>query len=579
MPYVTSTQVARALEELATHHPLLVFTVPAMCKNGVEPVPSQKAADDAAKDASRSHYDGRDETQFLKDYTAVPGGPPGKPFYSPARGTRGNWVRSTYPSSSLQAQRKERLGRMFLQSGVFFYPFGSDWSEFADRVRAPVSKVMKVADNDVQLVPLFALASWFFRDREVTSTQDLLDLAKSELKIPDELIGTVYDDSIPAEAEAIAIGAERISREDLAAIVGAVPPPPTLSGGFGDLITTLEEALKRRRLVLGGDIVGQIVRAWAARDIVILVGAGGTGKTTLAKEIVEALKGKEILPLGSFAEVAVNEDFGVSDLLGYESIAGGYVDRPFTARILRSKSPLHPHVLLIEELNLAAVESYLQPILHAIESGSQISLAGKESLDLPQDTLVLATCNSPRDEPETRVLMSGPTKRRATVIQMPNLLYEEWAESKMEGLREVIARILSKEREEVEMRIGVGRGSWLDLRRLARLGKVTSVDDLDLTAGTTLMTVVGALLDSQEGRRWMTLGPLRDVLIPLVWAETEEQPRVLGQLAVSKLLQQAQSLEVAALVEQHCAALPNADLIAAAAQELIGPGDTVRPLL
>jgi AAA domain (dynein-related subfamily) len=578
MPYVTSTQVERALEELAPHHPLLIFTVPAMCKAGVEPVASQKSADEAAKDASKPYYDGRDETQFLKDYTAVPGGPAGKPFYSPSGGSRGAWVRSTYASSSLQAQRKERLGRMFLQSGVFFYPFGSDWSEFADNVRAPASTVMKVADGGTKLVPLFALASWFLRDRDVASPKDLLELAKTELQIPDELIGSVYDDSIPAEADALAIGVERISQEDLAAIIDALPPPPPLTGGFGDLIAMLEKALERR-LALGGDIVGQIVRAWATRDIVILVGAGGTGKTTLAKGIVKALEDKDILPPDSAVEVAVKEEFGVSDLLGYENLASEYVDRPLTARILRSKAPLHPHVLLIEELNLTTVESYLQPILHAIESGSRISLTGRESVELPQDTLVLATCNSPRDEPETRVSISGPTKRRATAIQMPNLLYEEWAKSKQEGLREVIALMLSNEREEIETRMSVGLGSWLDSVRLDRLKEITSADDLEPIARDILIAVVGALLDSEEGRRWMTFGPLRDVLLPLVWAEKEDQPRVLGQLAVSKLLQQVQSLEVAALVEQQCSTLPGADVIATAAQELIGPGDIVRPLL
>jgi hypothetical protein len=576
--YVTWTQAERALEELAPHHPLLIFTVPAMCKTEVEPVSSQKDADDAAKDASKAHYAGTDEVRFLKTYAAVPGGPAGKPYYSPSGGTRGAWVGYKYPTSSLQAQRRERRGRLFLQSGAFFYPFGSDWSEFATHARAPASTVMNVADGEIQLVPLFALASWFFRDRDVPSTQALLDLAKSELKIPDALIGTVYDDSIPADADAIAIGVEQISQEDLAAIIEAVPPPPALAGGFGDLITMLETALGKR-LVLGGDIVGQIVRAWAARDIVILVGAGGTGKTTLAKGIVKALEEKDILPPDSSVEVTVNEDFGVSDLLGYENLASEYVDRPLTARILRSKSPLHPHVLLIEELNLTAVESYLQPILHAIESGSRISLTGKETLELPQDTLVLATCNSPRDEPETRVSMSGPTKRRATAIQMPNLLFEKWAQNKLDGLREVIALLLSNEREEIEERISVGRGSWLDSVRLARLNEVTSVDDLEPTAGKTFMAVVGALLDSEEGRRWMTLGPLRDVLVPLVWAETKDQPVVLGQLAVSKLLQRVQSLEVATLVEQQCSTLPNADLIAKAAQELVGSGDTVRSLL
>jgi energy-coupling factor transporter ATP-binding protein EcfA2 len=578
MPWVTATQLELALEELAPHHPLLLFTIPAMCKTGVEVAASQQEADAAARDKAKAHYSGRDETQFLRDYTAVKGGPTGRPFYSPSTptGKRGAWVVSSYATSSLQAQRKERLGRVFLQSGDFFYPFGADWGEFAEKLRAEASGVMKRMDGAIQRVPLFALASWFLRDREVGDAAALLQLAKDELKLPDELMGSVYDDTIPADAAAIAIGADRITQEDLAAIVEAVPPPPPLEGGFPDLVAKLETSLTKR-VVLGEDIVGQIVRAWAARDIVILVGAGGTGKTTLAKGIVSALA--EILPPESEVEVPVDQDFGISDLVGYENLAGKFVDRPLTARILRSKNRLHPHVLLLEEFNLAAVESYLGPLLHAIESDSAIPLTSEDSAELPQDTLVLATCNSPRDEPETRIPMSGPTKRRATAIQMPNLLFNEWSTKGEDGLHKVIALMLRNERDDIEARFEAGRGSWLDAPRLGRLEAVTSTLDLESTTRETLIAVTAALLDTEEGRRWMTFGPLRDVVVQLVWAEIEDQSQVLGQLVVGKLLQQVQSTEVALLVADKCSALPNAEFVVEAARALAGPGATIRPLI
>jgi hypothetical protein len=102
VPYVTSTQIERALKQLAPHHPLLLFTVPAMCKADVEPVAEQKDADAATKEDSKTHYSGREETQFLRDYTAVKGGPAGKPFYSPStpRGKGGAWVVSSYATSN-----------------------------------------------------------------------------------------------------------------------------------------------------------------------------------------------------------------------------------------------------------------------------------------------------------------------------------------------------------------------------------------------------------------------------------------------------------------------------------------------
>lgn len=576
MPYVTPTQIEWALEELASHHPLLLFTVPAMCKTGVKPVPDQGSADAATKDEKASHYSGREETQFLKDYTAIKGGPAGKPFYSPSAPLGKRWVVSSYASSSLQAQRKERLGRVFLQSGNFFYPFGADWGAFAERLRADRSKLMKGEGDALVRVSLLALASWFFWNRDVPDAEGLLQLARDELKIPKELIGSVYDDSIAPTAGAVAVGADKITQEDLAAIIDAVPPPPPLDGGFSDLVSMLESALEKR-LVLGEDIVGQIVRAWAARDIVVLVGAGGTGKTTLAKGIVSALA--DVLPPDSAVEVPIDQDFGASDLMGYENLAGKFVDRPLTDRILRSKNRLHPHVLLLEEVNLAAVESYLGPVLQAIESGSTIPLTADDAVDLPHDTLVLATCNSPRDEPESRIPMSGPTKRRVTAIQMPNLLHNEWSEKGEAGLLEVIARILHNERVAIEARIEGGRGSWLDAPRLGRLQAVKSASDLEGTTRETLIAAVNALLESDEGQRWMTFGPLRDIIVQLAWTEAEDQPRVLGQLVVGKLFQQVLSPEVAALLAEKCSALPNAERVAEAARDLAGPGTSVRPLI
>jgi MoxR-like ATPase len=576
VPYVTATQIEWALEQLAPHHPLLLFTVPAMCRAGVSPVHDQYSADAAAKDDEAPHYSGREETQFLKDYTAVKGGPAGKPFYSPSAPIGKRWVVSSYPSSSLQAQRKERLGRVFLQSGNFFYPFGANWEEFAERLRAESSTLMKMGEDDLDRVSLLALASWFFRDREAPDAEGLIDLAKDELKLPDALIGSVYDDSLPAAAAAVAVGADKITQEDLAAIVEAVPPPPPLEGGFADLVSMFESALEKR-LVLGEDIIGQIVRAWAARDIVVLVGAGGTGKTTLAKGIVNALA--DVLPPDSAVEIPIDQDFGPSDLVGYENLASKFVDRPLTARILRSKNRLHPHVLLLEELNLAAVESYLGPILQAIESGGVIPLTADDTVDLPHDTLVLATCNSPRDEPESRIPMSGPTKRRVTAIQMPNLLHHEWLTKGEAGLLDVIARILRNEREEIEARIEGGHGSWLDTPRLERLQLVTSATDFEDKARKTLVALVDTLLESDDGQRWMTFGPLRDITVQLVWTDSADQARVLGQLVIGKLFQQVHSPEVAMLLAEKCDTLPNADKIAEAARDLVGPGDSVRPLI
>lgn len=583
MPFITAQQLKAALADLRPHRPLPIFSIPALTRAGVTPKVDQTDADKAAAaakaDASLPKFRGREEAAFVKEFFAAPGGPAGKPFFSPSNpdGNAGQWVSDKYSGSTLQAQRRERRGRVFWQSDDQFFPKGTDWAAFAENVRDPENAVMSFEGGNPVLVPLFALGCWLWRDESFAAPQDIVDKAKTALKIPADLVGTVYDDSVPADAASIALGADKLTESDFAEIIGAVPPPPPLTGGFADLVNLIEADLKKQNNIVGGDVVGQIVRAWAARDVVVLVGAGGTGKTTLAKGIVRALR--NVIPAESEVEVPVTADFAESDLLGYENLAGRFVDRPLTARILRSGSPLHPHVLLLEELNLSSVDAYLSPILQAIESGSAIPLTGGESVSLPLDTLVLATCNSPRDEPESRLPMSGPTKRRATAIPMPNLLHEKWQTDGAAGIRDVIAQMLKRETEELQTRADVGRASWLDGARKKQLESVTSVADLEPLAGNTLVDVVDALLGTDEGKRWMTFGPLRDLVVQLVWADPAAQPEVLGQLTIGKVLQQVQSLQVAQLVAEKTAGLPNASAISQAVEEMAGPGGTVRALL
>lgn len=584
MPFVSPQQLASALELLRSHRPLPIFTIPALTQTGVTPKATQADAEAAAakskSDETLPRFRGREESAFLKQFFSVKGGPPGKPFYSPSNPDQatGQWVSDKYSGSTLQAQRRERRGRVFFQADDYFFPRGKDWKEFATHVRDPEHTVMATDSNGTPLlVPLFALASWLWRTEDFADTQALISRAIAELKIPPELIGTVYDDALPAGAAATALTATPLSDDDFAEIVGAVPPPPQLPGGFGDLVDLLMKSLTQQQIIASEELVTQLVRAWAARDIVILVGAGGTGKTTLAKGILNALE--SVIPDESGVEVPISADFDTSDLLGYENLANVFVDRDVTARILRSSSPLHPHVLLLEEINLAPVDSYLAPILHAVESGSAIPLTGHESVVLPNDTLVLATCNSPRDEPETRLAMSAPTKRRATVIEMPNLLYERWKQDGEQGISKVIDEILSRELSEIQGRAAVGRASWLDTTREARLQAVSKAQDLDADARTVLLKLVGGLLATDDGKRWMTFGPLRDLVVQMVWADSGAQAEALGTLVTGKILQQVQSADTAQLVADTSAELPAADTIQAAVDEMEGPGGSIRPLL
>jgi MoxR-like ATPase len=567
VPHVTKDQVALSLGRLRPHHPMTLFTIPAMLRAGVENVATQEDANVRAgliaSNPSEPRYSGREEGEYMNKFFTVAGGPPGRPWYLPTPRPgqdEGQWVQNTYHQKSLQRQRTDRVPKHFLQAKDYFFPRGATWESFATALRDPVGKpAMLFKNKHPQLVPLFDMGAWLWRYDAFDDPQQIVDKTVAELKIPSELIGTVYDGTLPDDA-ASSLTAEALTPDDVAAIVGAAPPLPGLTGSFDALTQQLTDWLTDEAgMTLAPGLVGRIVRAWAARDIVILVGAGGTGKTKLAKGIARYLVDKGPVPSETDVEVQVVQEYATSDLLGYLNLKNEWVATPLTTKVLRSSNKLHPHVVLLEEFNLAQVEGYLGPILHAIESDSSVVLSGSETVQLPRDTLFLATCNSPIDDPETRMPLSGPSKRRATVIQVPNVLLSRFELDGPTGIEAEIAKRLADELAEIEGRIAAEQGTWLDGVRRSRLQSVRTVTDFDPLAREVLLDVVAGLLDTQDGRRWMTLGPLKDMVVQLAYAEADAQPGVVADLVIGKLLPQVQDITTADRVVELTSKLAASD--------------------
>lgn len=170
-----------------------------------------------------------------------------------------------------------------------------------------------------------------------------------------------------------------------------------------------------------------------SKPFVILAGTSGTGKSKLAKLFAESIDAEYKL-------VPVRPDWSdSSDLFGHLDLEGNFVPGALTEFISKANSNLNkPHILCLDEMNLARVEYYLSDFLSIIETrhsrdGRIItdSILKKESygndktgafekygeLSLPENLYVIGTVNMD----ETTFPFSKKVLDRANTIEFSNV--------------------------------------------------------------------------------------------------------------------------------------------------------------
>ncbi len=202
---------------------------------------------------------------------------------------------------------------------------------------------------------------------------------------------------------------------------GSAPVPSVSPTSFGPLVDAVEgflSAVKSSGLVFTG-INEQLPRAFLsgliAKRFALLTGLSGSGKTQLARAF------GQWLGVGSNGPchlvVPVRADWTTPDpLLGYEDAllppdsfgARAWNVPPALEFMLRAyRDPQRPHVLVLDEMNLAHVERYFADVLSGMESGEPVLpnlmrtgapywypvRSGPSLVSLPTNLFVLGTVN------------------------------------------------------------------------------------------------------------------------------------------------------------------------------------------
>jgi hypothetical protein len=136
------------------------------------------------------------------------------------------------------------------------------------------------------------------------------------------------------------------------------------NGNYQKAVSYIQSHLVEMDILYPRHIIENYLTLLRTKDLIILAGDSGSGKTNLVKSFAKAVGGKSII-------VPVKPNWTSSeDLLGYYNpLEKKYLATPFLEALLEAQqNPEIPYFICLDEMNLARVEYYFADFLSLLET-------------------------------------------------------------------------------------------------------------------------------------------------------------------------------------------------------------------
>lgn len=506
MPYVAIGRIASALKSLQRFHAFFGVTFLSMKKAGVR---AGKAV----------QWGSQNENDLLFTFYSPPGAPSDKPFFVPfgrPDAQSGCWKNPKYSGGTLQRARTTDNFK-----DALLHPTRDTWAFAPNYVEVLADLLPKDGGKPIRL-PILDVIAWLYHDKDLPNDlKQVEQMFRTEFSISEAEFNRLFVSSLK-EDPAQFFFSHTADRDEFIQLIQGVPEGPSLGGRSEDTLIALIEGYitDKKLLTLPAGFIRSFYYALKTQRFIVLAGRPGTGKTAFARAFAGALS--ELFP-NAVTEtiVSVGPDFSESDVLGYEKIAGDLAATELTRRLFLSGRPRDIYVVILDEMNLAQVDHYLARLLPAVESDAPVELPGRVGTrDLPPDTFFIGTINSFVEE-STRLPLSGPVKRRANVIEMPNLLASIVGAGDRTQFDKVLVGLVRQTRERYHLRKQLGHGSILDSYRIADLDAALATGSRLRAADFTDTLWQLCRICAGSPQTSLTFGVLQDVVDFIALAGTD----------------------------------------------------------